>query len=190
MTVKNDGKLTVGVPVYNGDSLIAEALGSLMDDQCKQLDICVYDNASEDQTARIVKNIIAEDGQQKISYHRHDQNIGAVANFLYAVENCHSEYFAWRAYDDLSDADYFSVLKKKLDENPEAILAAPKIITTRMGTSKKRARPFRATSDNQFDLLKNSQAGWMYGLFRTRFLKQTIRSVHDQYPFLWACSPA
>ncbi len=186
MTDMKDGAITVGVPVFNGESLIEEALLSLMADKSVDLVVRVSDNASKDSTQQIVKKISAPGGTHKIDYIRHSRNIGAVANFRSVVESCHSEYFAWRAYDDLSDPGYFTLLRQRLEENPDAVLAAPHVITTRIGTSKLRHRPFTATSSDPFELLGHSQAGWMYGLFRTRFLQQAIRSVHENYPHLWA----
>ncbi len=50
--------VTIGVPVYNGASLIEESLQSLCDDELKDMKIVIYDNASTDKTAQIAQRFV------------------------------------------------------------------------------------------------------------------------------------
>ncbi len=176
--------ITVGVPVYNGAPLIEESLQSLREDEAQDLNIVIYDNCSEDRTADIAQQFVNRD--QRFHYVKNSENIGMIGNFRKALLACETEYFAWRAYDDLSNPQYFTVLKRLLEADSRLVLAAPDIITVKMAKGKQRARPFRGGTGHPARLLRNSQAAWIYGVFRTRFLKKAYNHVFENYPHLRA----
>ena len=175
--------VTVGVPVFNGAPLIEESLQSLCDDELQSIKIVIYDNASTDETAQISQHFVQKD--PRFTYVRNDENIGAIGNFSKALAACETKYFAWRAYDDLSNPQYFTVLKNLLDQHEKAVLAVPNILTSKIAKSKQRTRPYKA-GNSPYALLKNSEAAWIYGLFRTPFIKKAHTNVCENYPHLWA----
>jgi len=183
MSTANKNNVTIGVPVFNGASLIEQSLQSLCDDQLIKMKMVIYDNASSDETAQICQEFVQKD--PRFAYVRNEQNIGAIGNFRKALASCETKYFAWRAYDDFSNPRYFTVLQGLLDENERAVLAAPDILTIKMARSKQRARPFKG-GKGPVALLRHSQAAWIYGLFRTEFLQKAHTHVSENYPYLWA----
>jgi glycosyltransferase involved in cell wall biosynthesis len=117
-------RLCVGLPVYNGDRFLEEALDSVLSQTFADFELIVCDNASEDDTPRIVERYMARDA--RIHYLRHERNIGASANFLAAWQQCRSVYFKWMAGDDLCDPRFFAACVEALDARPEAGLVYPK----------------------------------------------------------------
>jgi glycosyltransferase involved in cell wall biosynthesis len=61
--------------------------------------ICVYDNASGDETCEIVSAIARENPQ--VRYHCHPQNIGGLANFQYALSRIETPFFSLLSDDDV-----------------------------------------------------------------------------------------
>ncbi len=76
-------------------------------------------------------------------------------------------------------------MKNLLDHQENAILAAPTILTSKIAKSKHRTRPYKE-GNSPYALLRNSEAAWIYGLFRTEFLKKAHASACENYPHLWA----
>ena len=95
-------KVSVGLPVFNGEKYLTEALDSLLNQEYKNFELVVFDNASEDATGDICRKYI-EKFKGRMSYFRHASNLGVMANFRYAFEAARGEYFMWAACDDLWD---------------------------------------------------------------------------------------
>jgi hypothetical protein len=112
--------VTLGVPVYNGEAHLAEALQSLLDQDYPALEILISDNASTDGTEAICRAFAARDG--RIRYTRLAENLGAKCNFERLVEEARGIYFAWCAHDDLRLSRFASSCVAALERHPEAVL--------------------------------------------------------------------
>ncbi|WNC85999.1 glycosyltransferase family 2 protein [Thermosynechococcus sp. QKsg1] len=106
-------KVSIGMPVYNGAKFIREALDSLLAQTFTDFELIISDNASTDETEAICREYAAKD--KRIRYVRQAQNLGAMANFKYVLDEARGEYFMWAAHDDLWESDYLmnatSILK-------------------------------------------------------------------------------
>jgi glycosyltransferase involved in cell wall biosynthesis len=99
MTLGSTPRLTIGIPVYNGEKTLKETL-----DFCAKLPnnlvrVVVADNCSTDDTFVLAQSFSAR--CPHISVYRHKKNVGAANNFKYLLDNCRTEYFMWLAADDL-----------------------------------------------------------------------------------------
>lgn len=184
-------RVTIGVPVRNGEALLETCLDCLSGQTYQDLEILVFDNASTDRTPEIVARAMAKD--HRIRLIRHDKNIGIVANFLAALDASRAPYFMWRAYDDLSSANYVERLVAALDAHPEAMLATPQVETLRTESGKRRLRlppapelgPREPLARKRW-ILRQLQAGWVYGLYRREFLVDTYGFITREYHYAWA----
>jgi len=113
--------VSIGLPVYNGESFLARALDSLLSQKHSQFELIISDNNSTDGTREICEIYAAKD--DRIRYHRNETNIGAVKNFNSLLEMAKGTYFMWAAYDDLWEPSFVSELVALLEMNPDAILA-------------------------------------------------------------------
>lgn len=91
--------LKIGMPVYNGERFIGEALLSLVNQSYTDWELLIADNASTDKTREICESFVATDS--RIRYIRHAENIGPGPNFRFLLERTDSKYFMWAACDDL-----------------------------------------------------------------------------------------
>jgi glycosyltransferase involved in cell wall biosynthesis len=92
-------KVSLGIPVYNGERFVATAIQSALDQTFTDFELIICDNASTDQTAEICEEFVRKDS--RIRYIRQEINIGAKANFNRVFEYARGEYFKWIAADDV-----------------------------------------------------------------------------------------
>ncbi|MCT7961886.1 glycosyltransferase family 2 protein [Laspinema sp. D1] len=97
-------KVSIGMPVYNGEPFIREALDSLLAQTFTDFELIISDNASTDGTEAICQEYAAKD--KRIRYIRQTENRGAAANFQFVLDEAVGEYFMWAAHDDTWTKDY------------------------------------------------------------------------------------
>lgn len=113
-------RLSIGLPVYNGEKFIREAIDSLLAQTFQDFELIISDNASTDKTEEICREYAAQD--ERIRYYRNDTNIGCAGNFNRVFELATGEYFKWAAYDDLHAPDFIQKCIDILDRNPNVVL--------------------------------------------------------------------
>lgn len=91
--------LTIGLPVYNGERYLPEALDSILGQTFGDFELVVSDNASTDSTPQIIREYAARDDRLRSS--RVAENKGAVWNFNHVFAECRSPFFKWAASDDV-----------------------------------------------------------------------------------------
>jgi len=115
--------LSIGLPTYNGDRWIEEAIKSILEQSFKDFELIISDNASTDQTEAICRNIASRDS--RVRYHRNNTNIGLYRNFDRAFELSSGKYFKWAADSDYCLDGFFEKCVAALDAKEDAVLAFP-----------------------------------------------------------------
>jgi glycosyltransferase involved in cell wall biosynthesis len=118
------GRLSIGLPVYNGELFLAQALDSLLSQTFSDFTLIISDNASTDRTAEICKEYQARD--RRIQYTCMDKNYGAARNFNHVFESASGEYFKWAAHDDIHEPTFLQQCIDVLDQDSSVVLAYPK----------------------------------------------------------------
>ncbi|AVH67145.1 glycosyl transferase [Nostoc sp. 'Peltigera membranacea cyanobiont' 213] len=116
----NPPRLSIGLPVYNGEKFIKEAIDSLLAQTFEDFELIISDNASTDKTEEICRAYAEKD--KRICYYRNDKNIGCARNFNRVFKLSSGEYFKWAAYDDLHAPDFIKKCVEVLDKDPSIIL--------------------------------------------------------------------
>lgn len=114
-------RLSIGLPVYNGEQYLSEALDALLGQSYEDFELIISDNASTDATEEISRRYVTQDA--RVRYIRQPRNIGCAPNHNVVVEEARGELFKWASHDDLYARDLLQRSVEALDEHPHVVLA-------------------------------------------------------------------
>lgn len=178
-------RVTIGLPLYNGQRFVAQTLDSLLAQDFADFEIVVSDNASTDHSVAVVEGYTQRDARVRLV--RQPVNLGANGNFSAVVHEARGEYFKWATCSDLCNPGFLRACVDLLDGQPQAVLAAPRTFIFTDDPSQAQAYPHdievrdsrpsqRFIRVNQTLKLNNA----MNGLIRTAALRQ-LRPPIDHY---------
>lgn len=121
MNPRHTPRLSIGIPVYNGAGMLAAALDSFLAQSFTDFEIVVSDNASSDDTPRILEAYASRD--PRLRFVRNERNVGANGNFLRAAQLSRAPLFKWAAHDDLYEPTYLARCIAALDADAGLVLA-------------------------------------------------------------------
>ena len=104
------------IPTYNAAASIRETLESILAQTYLNLTIHVSDNASTDETLKIVESI----SDRRIALHRHDVNIGGEGNFNRCIQFAEGKYTAIFHADDIYEPNMVTRQVAFLEADEEA----------------------------------------------------------------------
>jgi glycosyltransferase involved in cell wall biosynthesis len=114
-------RLSIGLPVYNGEDFLAESLDSLLGQTYEDFELIISDNDSTDGTADICRRYLKQDS--RIRYFRQPSNIGCAPFHIVLVDHARGELFKWASHDDLYARELIQRCIEALDEYPQVVLA-------------------------------------------------------------------
>ncbi len=114
-------RLSIGLPVYNGEQFLRSAIESLLAQTFTDFELIISDNCSTDSTPAICQEFAARDA--RVHYHVNDTNIGAAGNFNSVVGRAQGYYFVWANHDDLWKPTCFERCVEALDNDGDAVVA-------------------------------------------------------------------
>lgn len=115
--------VTIGMPVYNGERYLEEAVESVLTQTFTDLELVIFDNASTDSTEDICRRFAASD--PRVRYTRNAENVGAARNYNLTLAHARGRYFKWLAHDDVCAPDFIKVCVEALDADPDIVVAYP-----------------------------------------------------------------
>jgi len=122
---QNNPKITVGIPVFNGEKSIRRSLDSVLSQTFLDFELVISDNASTDSTSLICQEYKKND--KRIRYIRNEKNIGGIANFKLLLDESKTEYFVWLAADDYWDPTFLEKNLPVLEKNLNIICSASQV---------------------------------------------------------------
>lgn len=182
-------KIFIGMPVYNGERFIKEALDSLLLQNFTDWRLFISDDSSTDGTGLICWEYAKTDA--RITYHKQEKNIGMFSNFKFVLDNADSEYFMWMAQDDTRDKEYLSVCVKNLDGNRNLGLVTTVTAIVNSYGRTLIEEPSIIYLSGKPGLMSVSRyilqpeilgkCNLIYGLWRTEAVRQTWRAYPQRY---------
>ncbi len=94
----NKIKITIGIPVYNGEKFLAEKISSILNIGYENFELIISDNGSTDSTKKICEGFVSKD--DRIRFFSQKENLGPNWNFNFILKKAKGEYFMWTAVDD------------------------------------------------------------------------------------------
>jgi len=125
-------RVSIGMPVYNGEKYIRGALESLLAQAFVDFELIISDNASIDGTAAICLEYQSRDS--RIRYYRQNENRGPAGNFAYVLNVSTADYFMWAAVDDRWHPSFVETMVQSLDFNPNVGLAFSQVSICNLAT--------------------------------------------------------
>ena len=178
-------KVSIGMPVYNGENYIREAIESIIIQTYQDFELIICDNASVDNTRDICLYYKRKD--KRISYICNERNLGASKNFNKTFQISQGEYFKWATHDDKISANMLESCVRLLDKDKSVILAYPRTISIDPHGKEIQTR-------NEHFVVTSASPAWRYtqlclymykcypvfGLMRSQYLRQT--RLIDSFP--------
>jgi glycosyltransferase involved in cell wall biosynthesis len=112
-------KVSIGMPVYNGEKDIRGALDCLLAQTFADFELIISDNGSTDCTGAICLEYAAND--PRIRYIRQPENRGVSFNLQFVLDEARGEYFTWAACDDVRSTNYLEVNVSFLEQNHDFV---------------------------------------------------------------------
>lgn len=106
-------RVTVLMSVYNGASYIAPAIESILAQTYRDFTFVIYDDASTDDTARIIKKY----ADPRLDFRANTENRGLTRNLIDGVERAKSEYIARMDADDIAHSERLAAQVAYLDQH-------------------------------------------------------------------------
>src|SRR4051794_9402520 len=112
-------RLSIGLPVYNGERWLTQAIESLLGQTYGDFTLLISDNGSTDATRDFCEAYAKRDS--RVQYLRHDVNRGVIWNWNWVFKVSHSEYFKWAACDDVYHPKFLESCIDVLDQEPDVV---------------------------------------------------------------------
>ncbi len=121
-----NGTVTTIIPTFRRPQLLRRAIRSALAQEYGDVKVCVYDNASGDETAAVVAAIAAVD--ERVTYYCQERHLDVTENFLYGMERVATPYFSFLSDDDVLFPKFYATAVDKLAQHPDALFAAGSVI--------------------------------------------------------------
>lgn len=118
--------LSIGMPVYNSSTYVAEALSSILGQTLGDFELIISDNASDDGTEEICRDFATADS--RIRYQRNETNIGCPLNYNAVAKLARGTYFKWSSSNDICQPRFVEACITALERCPDAVLSYPRTI--------------------------------------------------------------
>ncbi len=180
-------KVSIGLPVYNGEKYLNKTLENLLGQSFLDIEIVISDDGSSDQTQEICKQFVNRDS--RIRYFRQNNNFGMpVKNFRFVLDKALGEYFMFASHDDCWDQQYVEELVNMLDSDPNCSLAFSNFkIKNLQGKEEIKVDVSSSVSGSKFirymTRIIDTQPALIFGLFRKKLIKSEDLMLADHFEF-------
>jgi glycosyltransferase involved in cell wall biosynthesis len=171
-------KVSVGLPVYNGERFLEEAIESSLAQTFPDFELIISDNGSTDRTRDICLRYAARDA--RVRFLPSDVNHGASWNYCRVLEAARGPYFRWAPADDKFHPESLQACVEILDAHPDVVLCYPQtLLINEHGEVLERYDDdldFRSPDVRERfreAIRRNRLVSAIYGLMRTDALRKT-----------------
>ena len=135
-------KISVILPVYNGEKFIRDAVNSVLDQTYNNLELIIVNDCSTDNTLNIVRELSSNDERIIIIDNKVNQKLPRSLNIGFAAAS--GDYYTWTSDDNLYHKDALQEMVKVMEceAKPDLVYADYSIIDSAgnvVGQSKQKA---------------------------------------------------
>jgi hypothetical protein len=110
--------ITTVIPTYRRSGLLAQAIRSVLNQNYPHFEVHVYDNASGDDTSRVVARIADRD--RRVKYHCQPENLGLMRNFRFGIEQVYTPFFNLLSDDDCLLPGFFETAIQQMTAHTDS----------------------------------------------------------------------
>lgn len=122
--------VSICIPIYNRELLIQKALDSCLNQTYKNIEIVICDNASTDESKKVVMEYVKKDN--RVKFFENHENIGALKNFKRTLELAKGNYALLLGSDDWISPDFVEGRIKGFEICPDAAFISGPMTTNRI----------------------------------------------------------
>jgi glycosyltransferase involved in cell wall biosynthesis len=190
--------ISIGLPVYNGERFIREALDSVLRQTFTDFELIISDNNSSDTTQEICRSYAARDWRLK--YIRQEKNQGGFWNFCFVAQQAMGQFFTWLAHDDILEPQFLERTVQYMLRNPRTVVATSDFAIIDESGSKLRIDKLDELRDSLcweirrmpfFEFAYPNIHLCFYGLIQTKVCKSVLAELREpkmmtgsEHPFL------
>ena len=176
MVNDKQNKIFIGLPVFNGEKYIAQAIDSVLSQTYTNYILFISDNCSTDSTQEICLQY--EKQEARVKYFKQENNIGAKNNFLFLKkesEKYNLGYFIFIAYDDYWSPQYLQDLQTFIKHDDFGVRGKTKNVDENnniIGTINQKSFYKGQVEKVFFDNEKYCKGLYIYSLFNYTYFKE------------------
>jgi len=181
--------ITTIITTYRRPLLLTRAVRSVLNQTYPNFQLCVYDNASNDETQQIMEEFTKSDS--RVKYHRHPENLGMMGNYQYSFSEVTTPYFSFLSDDDLVLPWFYETALKGFEQHLDIVFSACSVVILDKEGGVIDVPLSRWRKEGYIE--PQEAMGHMPGsfpvpngvLFHSRVLKKTV--IDRTYVALWDC---
>ena len=179
----NSPKVSIGMPVYNGDATIEKTIKTILNQDFSDYELIISDDCSDDNTQEICQKYAGLDS--RIKYYRQDRNFGMpVKNFQYVLKKAEGEFFMFASHDDPYHPEFISEMLKVMEFDEECSLCfCSYTISDEKSLKEIKISPSSSCSSSivtrYISRLIDMQPALIYGMYRKKFFKPNHLKLFD-----------
>lgn len=176
MTTVATPLITTIIPTYRRPLLLQRAVMSALSQTLRDLRVLVIDDASGDETDRVMHELAPKD--DRIVYVQHEKNIGLAANFQYGLKHITTPFFSFLSDDDALLPNLYADALAEFDRHPQAMFVVLGTVTVGdtghvLGISTANWRPgFYPRGEGLMAMAQNGAPIWTSVIFRRAVLEE------------------
>lgn len=110
----NSPKVSILLPVWNGEKYISDAIDSILNQTFSDFELVIVNDGSSDNTEKIILSY----SDKRIKLFKRENNKGIVDALNYGINFCTSPLIARQDADDVSELNRLEIQVKFMDSNP------------------------------------------------------------------------
>ena len=111
-------KISIILPVYNGEGFLEESLNSILNQTFKEFELIIVNDYSTDKSLKIIKSY----KDNRIRLIENKKNKGSIFSFNEGIKNAKTKYIAICTQDDIFHPRRFEIQFNYLENNPYIFL--------------------------------------------------------------------
>ncbi len=112
-------RITVGMPLHDGQDLVAEALSALQAQTFTNFAVIISVDGNDQASAEACRPFLADSRFRMVI---HEERLDWVGNFNWLLQQPLGEFFCYRQHDDTTAPDFFEKLLAVADQRPDAAI--------------------------------------------------------------------